>query len=227
MGLEAPRVLFASQPLEGNFRITLNAPFPSSHVQQPTGYLKNTSSHVQRELLSSCPTIIHVHIGPSGSPCCLSLFSPNGVATSAFQTRDQHWITSVHRCLPLLSCSLAFRWSSVRSPKGWANWAPKLLPSSSKKLLLLYDLYFGSWFHWKGSMFVKQTSLQSTGHKIKPDFLIMTWKVFYRKSHPIQEPHLLPFLPVTSAPSLHQGHDLWYVRVPTLLVGYTFLHLPP
>lgn len=66
MDLEAPILLLASQPLGGNFRITLSAPFPSSHTQQPrvSTTLKRFLARSRYELLSSSPIMTCVHRGP-------------------------------------------------------------------------------------------------------------------------------------------------------------------
>lgn len=82
MDLEAPILLLASQPLGGNFRITLSAPLPSSHTQQPTisPTLKLFLARSHYELLSSSPIMTCVHRGPS----CVSVLPVSLHCQSSF-----------------------------------------------------------------------------------------------------------------------------------------------
>lgn len=144
MDLEVPISLFTSQPLEGNFRITLNAPSLPPTFNSQWSYLGNISCPFPPRAAPFRP-YHHMNIGPKWasllpvslqSQCSYHMgLSDKGAAL------DPLWA----QVSPPLPCSLAFRRSFVGSPKGWGEGVPTFLPATSKELLLLYVLYFGSW----------------------------------------------------------------------------------
>lgn len=150
---------------------------------------------------------------PDASPCFLSLSIASRVSTSAFQTFEQHWITSVHSCPPL--CFAAWLlddllWGALRAKQPEPR-APSLHFNGATPQLPL--LHFGAWMkdliEKEACSLNKQANKKPTNHWPQDKSLLPYHGIggLPRTSRPVQEPHLLPFLSVTSAPSPHRGHD--------------------
>lgn len=168
---------------------------------------------------------------PDASPCFLSLSIGSGVSTLAFQTFEQHWITSVHICPPL--CFAAWLlddllWGALRAkqPEPQSS-LPALQRSwSSATSFVFWSLDERS--HWKGSMFLKQTNKQKPYKPLATGWIPTSLSGHRRpsmdspscpgaSSPAISLSNFCPKPPSRAWPLIHQGsHTLCWNYLPEL-----------